>query len=104
MNRLLYSAFFTLLLLSSPVAVALDIETACQVRDKIKNSLLGKVSTSVGNAHLSGQCIGATKPYYHSDEIVVNCAEYLEQKAALLGDFSTTLTEAYQSGFCVGTI
>jgi len=104
MNRFLYAVLFSLFLLNSTLANALNIEAACQVRDQIKNSLLGDFSASVGKWHLSGQCVGATKPYHHSDKISINCSEYLEQKATLLEGVSTTLTEAYQSGICVGTI
>ncbi|GAA6173548.1 hypothetical protein NBRC116592_32180 [Colwellia sp. KU-HH00111] len=96
----------------SASAAGIDIVKACEERDEQKKALLSKMSTSITEAFLAGQCTGYQQTYYRSsynahafEELPVACAEFVEQKEALLPlNMSTTLKEAMYSGMCIGAI
>ena len=102
----------TLLLFSlSFSASAMDIGNACKERDEQKKALLSKMSTSISEALLAGQCTGYHQTSYTKysassfDELPQACSEFVEQKEALLPfDMSTTLSEAMLAGMCLGAI
>lgn len=81
---------------------AVDIDLACKEKKEQKMSLLSKMSTSVTEAHLAGQCTG----YWSFDKVNLNkaCSEFVEQKNALLSSLSTSLAEANLAGICIGAI
>lgn len=96
----------------SVTAVGIDIGKACEERDEQKNALLSKMSTSITEAFLAGQCTGYQQTYYKSsynthafEELSMACSEFVEQKEALLPlNMSTTLKEAMYAGMCTGAI
>ncbi|WP_111976923.1 hypothetical protein [Algibacillus agarilyticus] len=96
----------------SATAVGIDIDKACEERDEQENALLSKMSTSITEAFLAGQCIGYQNTYYKSTykaqafkELSRACSEFVEQKEALLPlNMSTTLKEAMLAGMCTGAI
>jgi hypothetical protein len=104
MYRLIIALLLSVLSLS---ATALDIENACNERDEQKHSLLSKMSTSISEALLAGQCTGykSINNILSSGELSKACSEFVEQKSALLPfNMSTTLSEAMLAGICVGAI
>jgi hypothetical protein len=96
----------------SASAAGIDIDKACEERDEQKKALLSKMSTSISEAFLAGQCTGYRKTYYRSsnnshsfEELSLVCSEFVEKKQALLPfNMSTTLREAMYSGMCIGAI
>ncbi|MDN2664150.1 hypothetical protein OW492_12275 [Psychromonas sp. 14N.309.X.WAT.B.A12] len=92
---------FTSLLFSSNSFADVNIKLACEEKEEQKQSLLTRLSTSVTEAHLAGQCTG----YYSHSRISFreSCSEFIEQKKSLLS-FSTSLKEAYLAGTCIGAI
>lgn len=108
MHRLMIALL--LFFLSLP-ATAMDIKSACKERDEQKKALLSKMSTSISEALLAGQCIGYKKASYNNFKISTfadlskACFEFVEQKEALLPfNMSTNLTEAMYAGMCLGAI
>ena len=79
-----------------------DIKLACKEKEEQKKSLLTKMSTSLTEANLAGQCTGY-RSYYKID-VTLACSEFIEQKNSLLTSLSTSLTEANLAGMCVGAI
>jgi len=79
-----------------------DIELACEEKKEQQMSLLSKMSTSLSEAHLAGQCTGY-KSLYQVD-LGEACSEFIEQKEALLSSVSTSFSEANLAGICVGAI
>ena len=96
----------------SASAVGIDIDKACEERDEQKKALLSKMSTSITEAFLAGQCTGYQQTYYRSsynahsfEGLSMACSEFVEQKEALLPfNMSTTLKEAMFAGMCIGAI
>ncbi|TMP04863.1 hypothetical protein CWC11_10840 [Pseudoalteromonas sp. S3178] len=93
---------FTLFSTSSLANV--DIDLACKEKKEQQRSLLEKLSTSVTEAHLAGQCTGYYSYNMEGIEWKESCSEFLEQKESLLSSLSTSLKEAHLSGRCVGAI
>lgn len=87
---------------SSNSLAKVDIDLACKEKREQQHSLLEKLSTSMLEANLAGQCTG----YYSYLKINLkkSCSEFLEQKNSLLGAMSTSLTEANLAGMCIGAI
>jgi len=81
---------------------SVDIELACEEKKEQQLSLLSKMSTSVLEAHLAGQCTGYNSLY--QVDLGEACSEFVEQKEALLSSMSTSLSEANLAGICVGAI
>jgi hypothetical protein len=81
---------------------SVDIEIACKEKKEQKKSLLTKMSTSLQEANLAGQCTG----YNSYDEIDIKqaCSEFLEQKNSLFSNLSTSNLEANLAGMCIGAI
>lgn len=100
MNKWLLLLICTLFCSTSFAAV--DIELACKEKKEQQKALFEKMSTSLKEAHLAGQCTG----YWHFDKVNFTkaCSEFVEQKRALLPSFSTSLSEASLAGICVGAI
>jgi len=92
----------------SASSAGIDIDKACEERNEQENALLSKMSTSITEAFLAGQCIGYEKTFYSTtsiDNLPQACAEYVERREALLPfDISTTLSEAAKAGMCMGVI
>lgn len=91
-----------LILFSSSSLAKVDIDFACKEKKEQQRSLLERLSTSVTEAHLAGQCTGYDS--YYKVNIKESCSEFLEQKKSLLGSLSTSLKEAHLAGVCVGAI
>jgi hypothetical protein len=93
-------------------AAGIDIDKACEERDEQKKALLSKMSTSITEAFLAGQCTGYLQTYYRNsdsvhtfEEITMACSEFVEKKEGLLPfNMSTTLEEAMLAGMCTGAI
>lgn len=81
---------------------SVDIDLACKEKKEQKKSLLPRMSTSLTEANLAGQCTGY-KSYYKID-LALSCSEFIEQKKSLLSFLSTSLSEANLAGMCVGAI
>ncbi|WP_441004023.1 hypothetical protein [Pseudocolwellia agarivorans] len=77
-----------------------DIELACQEQEEQKKSLLTKMSTSLKEANLAGQCTGYHS--YYNIDLEHACSEFIEQKKSLLQSLSTSNIEANLAGRCVG--
>ena len=87
---------------STVTFAAVDIDLACKEKKEQKMSLFPKMSTSLIEANLAGQCTG-----YHSYsriDVTLACSEFVEQKKSLFTLLSTSLTEANLAGMCVGAI
>ena len=93
--------FFAVIICSKSYAVV-DIDLACEEKKEQQHSLLTKMSTSLTEAHLAGQCTGYKT--YDKIDWKRSCSEYIEQKNALLSFLSTSLSEANSAGKCVGAI
>ena len=90
------------ILFSSSSFANVDIELACKEKKEQQRSLLERLSTSVTEAHLAGQCTGYD--FYYKVNLKESCSEFLEQKESLLSSLSTSLKEANLAGMCVGAI
>jgi len=84
------------------VFASVDIDLACKEKKEQEMSLLNKMSTSLTEANLAGQCTGYTS--YYKIEFNQVCPEFIEQKRALLSSLSTSLSEANLAGQCIGAI
>lgn len=93
---------FVSLVFSVESIAAVNIDLACKEKKEQQMSLLTKMSTSVSEANLAGQCTGYW--YYNEVELGKACSEFLEQKNALLPSLSTSLSEANSAGICIGAI
>ena len=93
---------FVSLVFSVESIATVNIDLACKEKKEQQMSLLTKMSTSVSEANLAGQCTG----YWHYNEVDLGkaCSEFLEQKNALLPSLSTSLSEANSAGICIGAI
>ena len=93
---------FISLIFSVESVATVDINLACKEKKEQQMSLFSKMSTSLTEANLAGQCTG----YWHYDEENLHkaCSEFLEQKNALLPSLSTSLSEAHLAGICIGAI
>lgn len=80
---------------------SVDIELACKEKEEQKETLLTKMSTSLKEANLAGQCTGYNS--YHRIDWEESCTEFIEQKKSLLS-MSTSLKEANSAGQCKGAI
>ncbi len=102
LNRFLIAL---LLSMCSQYCLALDTTEACSELEEQRNALLSKLSTSIKEANMAGQCIG-WRAIKNSKTIELNnpCNEFLEQKNNLLGNMSTSLIEANKAGICLGAI
>lgn len=94
--------FVIFILFSSSSLAKVDIDLACKEKKEQQRSLLEKLSTSVTEAHLAGQCTGYNS--YYKINLKKYCSEFLEQKNSLLGSMSTSLEEANLAGMCIGAI
>ncbi|GAB0111804.1 hypothetical protein [Pseudoalteromonas distincta] len=94
--------FVIFILFSSSSFAQVDIGLACKEKKEQQRSLLEKLSTSLIEAHLAGQCTGYDE--YDKVNLKVSCSEFLEQKESLLGSVSTSIKEANLAGMCVGAI
>ena len=83
-------------------ANVVDIDAACKEEEEQKKSLLTRMSTSLIEAHLAGQCKGFNS--YSEINIDKNCSEFVEQQNAIFPSLSTSLIEANLAGRCVGAI
>ncbi|MBQ4833201.1 hypothetical protein J8L70_08110 [Pseudoalteromonas sp. MMG010] len=92
------------ILFSASSFANVDIKLACEEKKEQQRSLLKRLSTSVTEAHLAGQCTGYNLYYMKDIEWKASCSEFLEQKKSLLGSLSTSLKEAHLAGICVGAI
>ena len=92
----------TIVFFSKTSVANVDIKSACDEKKQQQRSLLAKMSTSLKEAHLAGQCTGYKK--YKKIDWKISCSEFMEQKNSLLGSLSTSLSEAYLAGMCVGAI
>lgn len=92
---------FIIIFFSSITVAKVDINLACKEKNEQKHSLLTRLSTSVTEAHLAGQCTGYES--YSKIDFTKSCSEFVEQKKSLLS-FSTSLKEAHLAGICVGAI
>lgn len=106
MQRLIIAILLSIFSLS---VAAIDINKACEERDEQKNALLSKMSTSISEALLAGQCTGYEQASYSNidsfAELPLACSEFVEQKKAFLPfDMSTSLREANLAGMCLGAI
>lgn len=90
------------ILFSASSLAKVDIDLACKEKKEQQRSLLERLSTSVAEAHLAGQCTGYNA--YYKVNLKESCSEFLEQKESLLGSLSTSLKEANLAGMCVGAI
>jgi len=94
----------TLILILSTLpfpSLSLDLNKACEEEIEQKKSLLNKLSTSLTEANLAGQCKG----YYGNGlSIYEACEEYIEQENNLLGKLSTSFSESHKAGICMGAI
>lgn len=81
-----------------------DIDLACKEQKEQQRSLLERLSTSVTEAHLAGQCTGYYSYNMAGIEWKESCSEFLEQKESLLSSLSTSLKEAHLAGRCIGAI
>jgi hypothetical protein len=90
------------ILFSSSSLANVDIELACKEKKEQQRSLLERLSTSVTEAHLAGQCTGYDS--YYEVNLKESCSEFLEQKESLLSSLSTSLKEANLAGMCIGAI
>jgi len=97
-----YFSLIVFLTFSSYSFAYVDIDKACNEKEEQKNSLLTRMSTSLIEAHLAGQCTGYNN--YNLDELIDACAEFVEQKESLIPSLSTSILEANLSGICVGAI
>lgn len=79
-----------------------DIKLACKEKEEQKNSQLTKMSTSMIEANLAGQCTGYNS--YHKINLKQACSELIQQKKALLSTLSTSNLEANLAGMCIGAI
>ncbi len=96
---------FTLLAIAPLHSFALDINKACDELEEQKHSLLTKLSTSLKEANMAGQCVGYKAILYEKDiDLTKACSEFIEQKESLLGNLSTSLKEANQAGICMGAV
>ena len=93
---------FTCIFVSTTTFASVDIDLACKEKEEQKNSILTKMSTSLTEANLAGQCTGY-KSYYKID-FKLSCSELIEQKKSLLSSLSTSLYEANLAGMCIGAI
>lgn len=102
MLKLFLTLFITLTALST---YSLDIDEACDELKEQQEALLSKLSTSLTEANMAGQCIGYSA-INNNKKINLNaaCAEFIEQQENLLGNFSTSMQEANQAGICLGAI
>tara|TARA_B100001063_G_C16753214_1_gene551531 strand:- start:520 stop:948 length:429 start_codon:yes stop_codon:yes gene_type:complete len=91
-----------LILFSASSLAKVDIDLACKEKKEQQRSLLERLSTSVTEAHLAGQCTGYNA--YYKINIKESCSEFVEQKESLLSSLSTSLKEAHLAGRCVGAI
>ena len=100
----MFKWFFLLvsLIFSVESFATVDIVLACKEKKEQQMSLLPKMSISITEANLAGQCTG----YRHYSEVDFNkaCSEFVEQKEALLPFMSTSLAEANWAGMCIGGI
>lgn len=96
--------FVIFILFSSSILAKIDIDLACKEKKEQQRSLLEKLSTSVTEAHLAGQCTGYYSLNRSDFKWKEYCSEFLEQKESLLGSLSTSLKEANLAGMCVGAI
>jgi hypothetical protein len=108
MQRLIIAILLSIFTLS---AAAVDIRSACQERDEQKKALMSKISTSISEALLAGQCTGYEQTSYtYSNrysfaKLPQACSEFVEQKKAILPfNMSTSLLEAKRAGMCMGAI
>lgn len=96
---------FILLSFLTSHAHSLDISQACDELTQQKKALLSKLSTSLSEANMAGQCIGyraiASGTQLNLEKA---CSELVEQKNNLLGSLSTSFEEANQAGICMGAI
>tara|TARA_R110001606_G_scaffold27733_1_gene88485 strand:+ start:706 stop:1140 length:435 start_codon:yes stop_codon:yes gene_type:complete len=92
------------ILFSASSLAKVDIDLACKEKKEQQRSLLERLSTSVTEAHLAGQCTGYHSYNMNNFEWKESCSEFLEQKKSLLGSLSTSLQEAHLAGVCVGAI
>lgn len=92
----------TLIFFSENCFANFNEDIACEEKKEQQRSLLTKMSTSLTEAHLAGQCTG----YYSFSKIdwKLSCSEFMEQKNSLLSSLSTSLLEANLAGMCVGAI
>lgn len=95
----------------SQLALAIDVKQACKEREEQKNALFSRMSTSIKEAMLAGQCSGYEQTAYNYNnqysfpELPLACSEFVEQKKALLPlDISISLREANLAGMCIGAI
>lgn len=93
---------FSSLFFSTTGFASVDIDLACKEKKEQQNSILSKMSTSVSEAFLAGQCTGYES--YKRIDWEETCNEFIEQKKAILPNLSTSLKEAHLSGICVGAI
>ena len=97
-----WSIFIALMAFSNTCLAKIDIDLACKEKKEQQHSLLERLSTSLTEAHLAGQCTGFKSVYRIN--LKEACSEFLEQKASLLSSLSTSLKEANLAGMCVGAI
>lgn len=90
------------ILFSASSLANVDIDLACKEKKEQQRSLLERLSTSMTEAYLAGQCTGYDS--YYKINLKESCSEFLEQKESLLGSLSTSLKEAHMAGMCVGAI
>lgn len=93
---------FTCIFISTTTFASVDIDLACKEKEEQKNSILTKMSTSLAEANLAGQCTGYES--YYKIDFKLSCSELIEQKESLLSSLSTSLSEANLAGMCVGAI
>lgn len=91
-----------LTLFSTSSLANVDIDRACKEKKEQQRSLLERLSTSVTEAYLAGQCTGYDS--YYKVNLKESCSEFVEQKESLLSSLSTSLKEAHLAGRCVGAI
>ncbi len=98
MLRITLILILTTLPLSS---LSLDLNKACEEETEQRKSLMKKLSTSLSEANLAGQCKG-----FHGNNLSIYaaCEEYIEQENNLLGNLSTSFSESHKAGICMGAI